>query len=129
MLNFERALIRAGAIVASGLILAASSTVAFAEPVVVTGERADPELPVRVVHFGDLNITTRAGEKRLLNRVSYAVKDVCGFYETSLTVTTAERACSRYAWNGARPQIANALARARNGQMAALSPAIRVIAK
>lgn len=129
MPNIKRALVATGAIIGSALTLTGTATSAYAEPVVVTGERADPQLQSRVIRFGDLNISTEAGEKRLLHRVGYAVKDICGFYETALTVTTAERACQEQAWSGARPQIADAVTRARSGQLAALSSTIRVTAR
>lgn len=86
---------------------------AFAQnkTVVVTATKDD--LPTRRVSYRDLNLASPAGEKVLLHRVRYAVRDVClestgpgaQFYE--------ELGCRREAWNGARPQIQTALQRAR----------------
>lgn len=119
----------ASTVLASTFALGSAMVPAFAEPVVVTGKRViDPDLPTKVVEYGDLNITTQTGQKLLLRRVDRAVRDLCeiGFgYEHYLET----RSCRSFAWGGARPQIASALARARMGQVAALSASIPVSAK
>lgn len=118
------------AILAAAVFVGASVAPAAAEPVLVTGQRAvAPEALTKVVKFGDLNIATEAGEKRLLRRVRYAVDTVCPSFEVSLIPTNEERSCRDFAWSGARTQIASALAGARSGEMNALAAAIRVSAR
>ena len=78
--------------------------------VTATGE----SIPVRLVSYRDLNLVKAQGESMLVKRVRYAVKNVCtesvpgGLYFQQETV-----ACRADAWNGARPQIVRAVARAR----------------
>lgn len=129
--SLKRALLfGTSAILAAAVFVGASVAPAAAEPVLVTGQRViAPEGPTQVVQFGDLNIATQLGEKRLLRRVSHAVDAVCPSFELSRIMTSEERSCRDFAWSGARSQIATALASARNGEMNALAAAIRVSAR
>lgn len=79
------------------------------EPVIV---RAQPgELPpTRRVSYADLDLATLAGEKTLYSRVSGAVREVC--VEANLSI--ANGVCRRFAWSGAKPQMKQAIARARD---------------
>lgn len=104
-------LLAACAVTLGGLAIAAPA-VGKEKPVVVTAPSED--IPIRYVSYRDLNLTTPSGEKTLFNRVGYAVKGVCiestgphaAFYE--------EMGCRKFAWTGARPQIAQAVQRARD---------------
>lgn len=70
-------MLSASAVIASAFSLV-SVAQAYAEPVVVTGERLiDPDLTTRIVKYGDLNIATQQGERLLLLRIGHAVHDVC----------------------------------------------------
>lgn len=109
-------LLAACAITALGLALAAPA-VAAPSPVVVTATSED--IPVRYVSYRDLNLAQADGEKRLVRRVSSAVKSVC--IESSGGDPAPRAAlnrlkmndCRDYAWAGAQPQIERAVQRAR----------------
>lgn len=116
---------------ASALTAAASAAQAAGssdEPVIV---RAQPEdlLPTRHVSYADLNLASLAGEKTLYSRVSGAVTDVCA----DATYAIANSQCRRFAWNGAEPQMKQAIARARdiaaNGFSAIAPVSIRIAAR
>ena len=84
--------------------------------IVITG--AQPRIVTRSqqVPFGDLDLTTQAGERQLTHRVAVAVREVC-FEPAEHALSLVP--CKRSAWRGARPQIANAIQRAaENPQMA-----------
>lgn len=78
-------------------------------PVVVTGPSSDTI--TRRVSYSDLNLASLAGEKTLKRRVGATVNDVCG--ELSPSVSVDNRLCESLAWRGARPQIAQAVLRAK----------------
>lgn len=101
------------AITAGGLFLVASPAAAK-RPIVVTG---NPDLVVRHVSFADLNLASFAGENTLRHRVRGAVKDVCleatGGNTGGAPYKINMVNCSASAWDGANPQIAAAVQRAR----------------
>ena len=104
--------------------------------VVVTAQRV--ELPIRRVSYRDLNLASAAGQATLQSRVGFAVKQVCGepaqHAEKTLASFTRYSACRGFAWDGARPQVAAAIDRARglalngNGAVAVGSLAITISA-
>ena len=99
------------ALTAGGLLVMAPSASGREEPVVVEGP--SDRLPTTRVSYADLNLATMAGEKTLNHRVAGAVSTVCE--EASLASDIyAEPACRRFAWTGARPQIAQAVQRAHD---------------
>src|SRR5687768_11804979 len=79
------------------------------EGIVIT---AEPEAVVRTqrVGFGDVDLATADGRQELTHRVSLAVRDVCAAPDAFLL---SEVPCKRAAWADARPQIADAVERAR----------------
>ena len=83
-------------------------------PIVVTAR--EPIL-VRHINYGDLNLTSEAGDRTLRHRVAYAVSDLCneatGGRDGSMATDLLLGGCERVAWNEARPQIINAEARFR----------------
>lgn len=102
-------------------------------PVVVY---AEPQEGVRTerVSYADLNLAERRDHRRLRQRVAGAVKRVCLFENgrAGLQESSYSR-CSNGAWDGANPQIAQAVTRAREialtGQSAIPVTAIRIIAR
>ena len=78
--------------------------------VIATEERA----PFRLVSYRDLNLAKSEDEAILVRRVRYAARDVC---RESIPYATADASlnlsCRSEAWQGARPQIARAVTRAR----------------
>ena len=110
---------------------------AKSDPVVITGQRVS-DLPTRRVNFADLNLAAAADQRALERRVASAVKQVCfaGGHAIDQTVKSYVnfRGCSDFAWDGARPQIAAAVNRARafalneNGAVAVGSVAITISA-
>lgn len=103
------------AAVVTSTTLLSSTAAAQTEPVVVTAQRQADE-PTEIVSHRDLRLTLAGDQRRLNRRVEAAVKNVCGYNDVAAarSVTTYSKyyACHGVAWNGARPQIAAALARA-----------------
>ena len=94
------------------VILVGAAGAAVAQPpartATVIGQRPDEGLSVRV-SYADLNLASLQGEKTLNRRVGGATEVVCNPHFDSM-----ERMyCISYAWRGARPQIAQAVQRAR----------------
>ena len=87
---------------------------AFAKdrPVVVVAP-AD-QAPTRLISYADLNLASLAGETTLNRRVEGAVSSVCEEAVGPSPALYTERACKKFAWRGARPQIAQAVERARD---------------
>ena len=82
------------------------------KPVVVLAE--PQEVPTERVSYADLDLATRAGEKRLNYRVAGAVKRVCLFNDGRFGLQdTGYYNCASAAWNGAEPQISRAILRAK----------------
>ena len=110
---------------------------AKSERMVVTAQRAS-DLPTQRVSYRDLNLASAADQVTLERRVGYAVKQVCQernlLGEKSLAAFSHYVACRDFAWDGARPQIATAVDRARalalngNGAVAVGSVAITISA-
>ena len=104
------------AVTSGGLFLLASPASARA-PIVVTAPLAE-DIIVRHVSYADLNLAAAAGLNTLNSRVGGAVEDLCteavGGYESGITFKFNMVRCSRDAWSGARPQIAQAVQRAHD---------------
>lgn len=100
--------------VAASLLASTAAIAAQPErPVVVY---AEPQENVRTerISFADLNLATAFGERTLFRRVGGAVKRVCLQQDGLAGVQDrGYRICADGAWDGARPQIAQAVARAR----------------
>jgi UrcA family protein len=77
---------------------------------VVSGETQD--LRTIYVQYGDLNLSSSAGVKRLESRVRSAARTICvssGF--RPLQIVMSEQKCFEQAMDGAEPQIADAVRR------------------
>lgn len=101
------------ALMASGFLVSASNAEAkgHGRRITVTATLPDPEAPRATVAVSDLNLASVEGEKTLNRRVDLAVSSVCGQSERS---RFDEMNCRGFAWNGVRPQIANAVQRAHD---------------
>lgn len=95
---------------------------AVQEPsIIVTHKmRPSPDLMVRTVYIGDLDLKTSAGQQAMEKRVNAAVEEMCAIptpipgQERNMT-----RPCREEAWDSAKPQMADAVKRAGGpaGQM------------
>ena len=97
--------------VAASLLIGSAAFAAGQErPVVVYGEPQEG-LRTERVSYADLDLSQRGHQRKLNLRVAGAVKRVC-LYEDRNGVWDYYH-CSDGAWDNARPQIAQAVARAR----------------
>lgn len=108
--------------------LAASSMLTISpawgrSPVVVA---APADRVVRLISYTDPNLASAAGYKALHRKVSGAITDLCheanGWNGGSVTFKRGMIRCSGEAWEGARPQIALAVQRARETAKADSAP-------
>ncbi len=103
-------LLSAALALAAGLGSAAQA--APGEDVNVLGQRPSDDRITTRVGYGDLDLATAPGQRRLHWRVSGAVARVCAPLDgMHFQVTLHE--CRTFAWNGARPQMALAVRRAQ----------------
>jgi UrcA family protein len=118
--------------VASAFLLAAGP--AFAgqgQPTAVVYGQESEDFRTERVSYADLDLATIENQKLLNSRVSGAVKRVCLYRESKGRVLEGDyHLCSNAAWNGARPQIAQAVARAHdvalNGKSSIAAAAITI---
>jgi len=112
---FARSTLKTGAIVAFALTASvggiASAAVAQNSPYVVYGQR--PGTKLQVVSYRDLNLLYPAHQGVLNDRVGRAVRHVCSFDDGNIPIMDNDyKVCRSDAWQGARPQISNAINRA-----------------
>ncbi|WP_185829136.1 UrcA family protein [Sphingomonas ginkgonis] len=124
----ENAMAPSSMLPAAALFLVAAVP-ALARPVVVTAPEPD-RLTVHIP-LASLDLATSRGERALARRVTGAVRDLCneavGAAGISLVDTVRWQDCSRAAWSQSRPQMEEALARAR-AVAASAAPALAVTA-
>ena len=115
-----------GVVVVSAVPVMAEAKSISDRPVVVI---AEPEQmpPTRRVGYADLNLATQIGERTLVRRVRTAVKDVCEEEVGPSPLFYYEYSCRVLTWKDTRPQVDQAIARAR-GMAAAGSPPIAAAA-
>ncbi len=79
---------------------------------------AAPEMPQRLVHFSDLDLTTPAGARALHSRVLRAAREVCGGVDLRDLdpMREAFTACREAAQASATAQVQLALAKAQKGR-------------
>jgi len=83
-------------------------------PVVVYGHE-DANVRTERVSYADLNLASVAGERKLHRRVDNAVKRVCLFRDGTVGLpSNGYNLCADGAWDGATPQIAQAIQRAKD---------------
>lgn len=108
---------RLGAAVLSGvtasLLIATAAFAASQEKPVVVYAEPQEGLRSERVSYADLDLSQRGHERKLNLRVAGAVKRVC-LYENRIGLQDlGYYRCADDAWGDARPQIAQAVARAR----------------
>lgn len=129
--QFTRSASVLAAFAAAALIAPTAAAAAEERPVLIQGEPAN--VRTERVSFTRLNLSIERDQKRLNHRVGAAVERVClrdigrdGLQDRGYD------ACSNVAWNGAAPQIANAIKRAReiamNGSSTIAASAITISA-
>lgn len=82
-------------------------------PIIVIGKlRPSPDLIVRTVHIGDLDLKTSSGKEEMEKRVGAAVDNMCAI-PTPLPSygPVMEKPCRDEAWGSARPQMEAAVQR------------------
>jgi UrcA family protein len=112
---FARSTLKTGAVVAFALTASvggiATVAVAQSSPYVVYGQR--PGTKLQVVSYRDLNLLYPAHQSVLNDRVGRAVRHVCSFDDGNIPIIDNDyKVCRNDAWQGARPQITNAINRA-----------------
>ncbi len=116
---------------ASSLLLAAGPAFAGqSQPVVVYAE-PDQNMRTEKVSYADLDLATLKGERTLRLRVAGAVKNVCLFDHGHIGLQpSGYYNCAGEAMSGARPQMAQAVQRAReialNGTSSIAATAITI---
>jgi UrcA family protein len=107
--------IRAISLCAAIAVTATTPAFGRSAPVFVT---APVDVVTRHISYADLNLASVAGERALQRRVGTAVTDLCldatGGNDGSPKYKLSMIHCSGEAWNGARPQMARAVQRARD---------------
>jgi len=84
---------------------------------------ADEAPPTATVRYGDLDLRTEAGVRRLRVRINGAALAVCvasGFYRAGVTWSSAARQCQHDAVKTAEPRLQLAVARARGAELASV---------
>ena len=113
------------AIAIAGTVSAISASPALARVphVVVT---ASPDQLVSRVQYGDLDLATISGRDALQHRLGGAINQLCERAmdpdRGSTLFRPAMVGCARSAWDEARPQVANAVQRARDIALTGSSP-------
>lgn len=100
------------ALTAGGLAAIASPAKAQGQRLEVVGKKTDN--PTRAVRYADLALASLEGQKMLKRRVASAVSSVCNEAVGETRELSDDRACHDFAWEGARPQMALAIQRARD---------------
>lgn len=107
------------AVAGLGALALAAPALAQVQGIVVTGQKLPPgyELVTSTIQIGDLNLATDAGVKEMEKRVAHGVATVCPL--PAGNAPSYERrdhkACQKFAWAGARPQMDKAVANATPG--------------
>lgn len=103
---------------AFGLLCMAAPAIAQQQEIVVTSKMKIPKgfEPVKkVVNIKDLNLVTSADERKMERRVRAAVVEICPVPARPARWQLRDaKLCSDFAWAGARPQMAEALRKARD---------------
>lgn len=75
--------------------------------------KPSPDVMVRTVYIGDLDLKSTAGQKEMEVRVGRAVDSICSIPSPLPSYKgKMEQPCRDEAWGGARPQMADAVKRA-----------------
>jgi UrcA family protein len=103
-----------GLLALSAMTFLSTGTPAFArdETVVVRGVPAEDQIR-RTVSYRDLDLATSDGAHILYSRVGIAVQDLCSEAVGFDATARVEMKCQHDSWKGARPQITQAVERAK----------------
>jgi UrcA family protein len=108
-------------VVLLGSLLFASGSAWGQPPVVVTGDA----LPFQVVSYADLNIGSKAGQDRLVNRIRSAAEDLClSSSKEQVKFEAARHHCYSTALNSGITQMNSAIANRANGSTLATATLI-----
>lgn len=100
---------------ATTFVMFAATAPASAKDRAITVTATEERVPVRIVSYRDLNLAKSEDERILVKRVRVAAKDVCiESVPSDAYYSTLSLRCRSNAWQGARPQIKRAVARARD---------------
>ncbi|WP_341712818.1 UrcA family protein [Erythrobacter sp.] len=105
------------ALLASGTATAQSSQPAEQRsPIIVVGKlHPSPDVIVRTVFIGDLDLKSAAGEAEMEKRVGGAIDDMCSIPSPlPLYGPLMEKPCRDEAWASARPQMDSAVRKAKS---------------
>jgi UrcA family protein len=115
-MNFAKLVSTCGVVLIAGVTVGAIASPAAAKPATAVVYAPDPDRISKRISHADLNLASEAGATTLNRRVRSAVTSVCN--ETvgsgAGSAMHAFHSCKSYAWVGAKPQIANAVQRARD---------------
>ncbi len=95
------------------VILGAAIPAAAQQSEIVITAKPEADVLRRVVPIGDLDLQKEAGRKKMEERVSRAVHQVCPEAMQSLHGRALAKDCRAEAWAGARPQMARAIERSQ----------------
>ena len=99
-------------------LLGSSSSAMAQPPVVVTAEA----LPSRTVSYADLNISSSAGQDRLVRRIRAAARDLCLENNVDqLKIATARRTCFQRAVGDGYDKMNSAMAARAAGKNLAVA--------
>lgn len=117
-------------VTASLLIATAADAAGEDKPVVVYAEQLEDARTERV-SYADLNLAQRSDERKLVRRVTGAIRRVCQIEHSQAGLQDSDYyVCADGAWDGARPQIAQAVTRAKEiavtGQSSIAAAAITI---
>lgn len=101
------------AVIIGGTAMAAPAQQQRSPITTVVGERPSDEGKSVRVSYRDLNLAAARDERILKNRVGDAARDVCEPDPTGPIGDHIYADCVSFAWNGARPQVALAVRRAK----------------
>ncbi|TMJ20279.1 MAG: UrcA family protein [Alphaproteobacteria bacterium] len=119
-------------LIAAAVASIATGTAAAAQgrDVTILAPTLPSDVLVQVVRYGDLNLSSPAGQARLEDRVRSAVDNVCpAGFAIDLNAASQSSACKIAAYGDARSQMDQAIARARSGQLASAGGALRIAAR
>ena len=110
----------AAAVAVSGLAFSPPA-LAQQQPVLVV---SDPDIVTRRISYADLNLASSPGQSTLNRRVGGAILSLCRDITRAggSDFGRADRKCRADAWGQARPQMANAVQRARDIAFQGTSP-------
>ncbi|MCW3798294.1 UrcA family protein [Sphingomonas sp. BN140010] len=109
-MNATKLLMGAAALCVSSVAVMAAAGPAQARDVTVRAAVSD-DVPRAAVYIGDLQLASAQGKKSLNRRVNFAVAKVCYPHREGALSRSYTR-CVETAWDGARPQMARAIATA-----------------